>query len=160
PDVRVESPGAVRPAGDVSRDVTADPVDPARGDLHLRRAVAGAIGRARPLAEVPEDIDGQPRGPRPDVGADRLARGERAARDPPPPARTPGPAAVSAERPRSRRPWSGRRDRHEARGPSMTLHELGWRGDAPPTRADSVGRVAVEHRNGYVAYTEAGEVAA
>src|SRR4029077_7232874 len=76
------------------------------------------------------------------------------------PARTPGPAAVSVERPRSRRPSSGRRDRHEARGPSMTLHELGWRGDAPPTRADSVGRVAVEHRNGYVVYTEAGEVAA
>ena len=42
----------------------------------------------------------------------------------------------------------------------MTLHELGWRGDAPPTRADSVGRVAVEHRNGYVVYTGAGEVAA
>jgi ribosome biogenesis GTPase len=42
----------------------------------------------------------------------------------------------------------------------MTLHELGWRGDAPPTQADSVGRVAVEHRNGYVVYTEAGEVAA
>ena len=41
----------------------------------------------------------------------------------------------------------------------MTLHELGWRGDAPPTQADSVGRVAVEHRNGYVVYTEAGEVA-
>ena len=42
----------------------------------------------------------------------------------------------------------------------MTLYELGWRGDAPPTQADSVGRVAVEHRNGYVAYTGAGEVAA
>jgi hypothetical protein len=42
----------------------------------------------------------------------------------------------------------------------MTLHELGWRGDAPPTPADSVGRVAVKHRNGYVVYTEAGEVAA
>ena len=69
PDVRVESPGAIRLAGNVSRDVTADLVDPARGDLHLRRAVAGAIGRAGPLAEVPEDIDGQPRGPRPDVGA-------------------------------------------------------------------------------------------
>ncbi len=42
----------------------------------------------------------------------------------------------------------------------MTLHELGWRGDVLPTRADSVGRVAVEHRNGCVVYTEAGEVAA
>src|SRR5579863_4383641 len=72
------------------------------------------------------------------------------------PARTPGPAAVSVERPRSPRPSSVRRDRHEARGPSMTLHKLGWRGDAPPTQADSVGRVAVEHRNGYVVYTEAG----
>ena len=80
PSVRGESPGAVRPAGNVSRDVTADLVDPARGDLHLRRAVAGAIGRAGPLAEVPEDIDGQPRGPRPDVGADRLVRRDRAAR--------------------------------------------------------------------------------
>jgi hypothetical protein len=49
PDLRVESPGAVRLAGDVSRDVTADLVDPARGDLHLRRAVEGAIGRAGPL---------------------------------------------------------------------------------------------------------------
>jgi hypothetical protein len=92
-EVRVESPGAVRLAGNVSRDVTADPVDPVRGDLHLRRAVAGAIGRARPLAEVPEHIGGQPRGPGTDVGADRLVRGDRAARHRPrPSALVPAPA--------------------------------------------------------------------
>lgn len=42
----------------------------------------------------------------------------------------------------------------------MTLHELGWRGDALPNSADCIGRVAVEHRSGYVVYTEPGEVAA
>jgi hypothetical protein len=47
-------------------------VDPAKGDLHLTARAVPAIDQARPLAEVPEDIDGsrRPRGPYPDVGAD------------------------------------------------------------------------------------------
>jgi hypothetical protein len=53
-----QSPGAVRLAGNVSRDVTADLVDPARGDLHLRRAVAGAIGRAAKPGRIRDGASG------------------------------------------------------------------------------------------------------
>jgi ribosome biogenesis GTPase / thiamine phosphate phosphatase len=45
----------------------------------------------------------------------------------------------------------------------MTLRELGWRDDEPipaMAPADVMGRVAVEHRNGYQLYTEAGEFSA
>jgi ribosome biogenesis GTPase len=40
----------------------------------------------------------------------------------------------------------------------MRLDELGWRGEAPA--GETIGRVAVEHRDGFVLYTEAGELPA
>src|SRR4051794_25399259 len=40
----------------------------------------------------------------------------------------------------------------------MRLDELGWRGAAPA--GEPIGRVAVEHREGFVLYTEAGELPA
>src|SRR4051794_12177838 len=43
-------------------------------------------------------------------------------------------------------------------GAGMRLDELGWRGAAPA--GEAVGRVAVEHREGFVLYTEAGELPA
>jgi ribosome biogenesis GTPase len=47
----------------------------------------------------------------------------------------------------------------------MDLDQLGWRGDraaldALAARGETVGRVAVEHRGGYLLYTETGEVMA
>jgi nitrous oxidase accessory protein NosD len=44
-------------------------VDPAAGDLRLARPAGAAVDAARPLPDVPDDIDGRPRGPRPDIGA-------------------------------------------------------------------------------------------
>lgn len=46
--------------------------DPGRGDLHLRSAAVEAIDQGVPQAEVAEDIDGQRRGDKPDIGADEL----------------------------------------------------------------------------------------
>jgi ribosome biogenesis GTPase len=40
----------------------------------------------------------------------------------------------------------------------MRLDELGWRGAVPA--GEAIGRVAVEHREGFVLYTEAGELPA
>src|SRR3954454_1029641 len=47
----------------------------------------------------------------------------------------------------------------------MDLDRLGWRGgtevlEALSARGEAVGRVAVEHRGGYLVYSEAGEVLA
>jgi hypothetical protein len=49
-------------------------VDPAAGDLHLKAGAAGAIGKAKRLVDVPEDIDGTPRRARSDIGADEAAK--------------------------------------------------------------------------------------
>jgi hypothetical protein len=43
--------------------------DPASGNLALTPAAAGAIDRAAPLPDVPDDIRRRPRGERPDLGA-------------------------------------------------------------------------------------------
>ena len=47
-------------------------VNPSSGNLHLRASATPAIDQAAPLADVPTDIDGDPRptGAAPDVGAD------------------------------------------------------------------------------------------
>ena len=44
----------------------------------------------------------------------------------------------------------------------MTLEQLGWRGPREDLVAsgESLGRVAVEHRDGFLLYTEAGEIPA
>ena len=52
-------------------DVTAAAfVDAATVDFHLRDGYVAAIDRGMPLADAGLDIDGQPHGPRPDIGAD------------------------------------------------------------------------------------------
>jgi len=48
-------------------------VDPAKGNLHLTAKAADAIDKATADRDVHEDIDGQPRGEKPDLGADELA---------------------------------------------------------------------------------------
>ena len=47
-------------------------VDAARGNLRLKETATAAIDKAKPLKDVPQDIDCHPRGARPDLGADEL----------------------------------------------------------------------------------------
>lgn len=44
-------------------------VDALRGNLRLTEKAVEAIDKAIPLAEVGDDIDGKPRGSKPDIGA-------------------------------------------------------------------------------------------
>ncbi len=55
----------IRPVGDYF-------VDAAAGNLHLKATAADAIDRALVNNDVRHDIDGQPRGDKPDLGADEL----------------------------------------------------------------------------------------
>lgn len=72
PDVRNESASQIVFVNNLATDLTAAFVDPARGDLHLAAEVADAVDKAKPLPDVPTDIDGQPRGAKPDIGADEF----------------------------------------------------------------------------------------
>ncbi len=72
PEMRIETTSKVQFRGNVTRPLAEAFVDPAGGNLHLARFVAGVCDAAEPLAEVSEDFDREPRGPRPDVGADEL----------------------------------------------------------------------------------------
>jgi hypothetical protein len=49
-------------------------IDPAAGNLRLRNAVAEVVDRGLVLPEISEDIDGRPRGQRPDIGASEFIR--------------------------------------------------------------------------------------
>jgi len=64
--------GEIDLRNNIVKDVSEYFLDPARGNLHLTRKAVEAIDRAEPLAEITEDIDGRPRGRRPDMGADEL----------------------------------------------------------------------------------------
>ncbi|MFB3785029.1 MAG: right-handed parallel beta-helix repeat-containing protein [bacterium] len=79
PPMRVESDSVIEAAGNLQGDFTGDFMDPARGDLHFKNAASTAIDAGRPLPEVTDDLDGQPRGPRPDLGADEFTPPESAA---------------------------------------------------------------------------------
>ena len=59
-------------AGNVMDAMSGWFVAPASGNLHLRATAVDAMDKAAPLADVPADIDGDPRptGSAPDVGAD------------------------------------------------------------------------------------------
>ena len=60
----------VRSGNNVVGDCTGWFVRPGVGDLHLKASARGALGKARPLKQVPEDFDRQKRKAAPDVGAD------------------------------------------------------------------------------------------
>jgi hypothetical protein len=72
PKMSHESESNVTFLGNIIKDFTHGFADPGRGDLHLRSAAAEAVDQGVPLAEVSEDIDGQRRGDKPDIGADEL----------------------------------------------------------------------------------------
>jgi poly(3-hydroxybutyrate) depolymerase len=74
PGIRNESENKVTFLNNLIKDHTNALVDPRRGDLHLTDAAIEAIDKGIALAEVVEDVDRQPRGGKPDIGADELTR--------------------------------------------------------------------------------------
>jgi hypothetical protein len=72
PGIRNESKSEVKFLNNLIRDFTDAFVDPRHGNLHLTDAAIDAIDKGIELAEVTEDFDRQPRGTRPDIGADEL----------------------------------------------------------------------------------------
>jgi len=82
PEIKNESASRIVFANNLAKDLTAALVDPARGDLHITDRATDVIDKAKPLPrgqrselpDVPTDIDGQPRGSTPDIGADEFVR--------------------------------------------------------------------------------------
>jgi len=74
PGIRNESESKVTLVNNLIGDFADVFTDPKAGDLHLARFSAQLVDRARVLAEVVDDIDGRPRGTRPDIGADELRK--------------------------------------------------------------------------------------
>ncbi|MBN2129172.1 MAG: right-handed parallel beta-helix repeat-containing protein [Sedimentisphaerales bacterium] len=73
PRMSNESDSSIRFVKNHIGEMTSVLKDPGRGNLHLTDAAAGLLDRAVALPEVTEDVDGQPRGVRPYIGADELA---------------------------------------------------------------------------------------
>jgi hypothetical protein len=72
PGIRHESRSKVKFLNNLIADMTDAFVDPKNGDLHLANSAPEIIDSGAVLVEVGEDIDGESRGVRPDVGADEL----------------------------------------------------------------------------------------
>jgi hypothetical protein len=72
PRIRDESESEVTFVNNIIRDLSDAFVDPEAGNLHLNRFLDGIVDRAVVFAELTDDIDGQPRGAKPDIGADEL----------------------------------------------------------------------------------------
>lgn len=74
PRIRMESESKVKFVNNLIKDFTHAFVNPAHGNLHLTNAAVEAIDRGVVMGEVPDDLDGEPRGTKPDIGADELMR--------------------------------------------------------------------------------------
>jgi hypothetical protein len=72
PKMSHESQSRVTFFNNLIKDFTPAFADPRHGDLHLTGIVAEAVDQGVAVAEVGEDMDRQPRGPGPDIGADEL----------------------------------------------------------------------------------------
>ena len=72
PGIRNESESKITFINNLIKDVTGDFIDPARGNLHLKSTAIESIDKGIARAEVIEDIDGQYRESKPDIGADEL----------------------------------------------------------------------------------------
>ena len=70
PRMAIENPtGKVDIRDNLVKSVPDYFVDADKGNLHLTKAASGAIGKGKPMKEVPADIDGILRGETPDLGA-------------------------------------------------------------------------------------------
>lgn len=72
PRMSVQSAGNVTLLNNIVKDHTSVFVDPERGNLHLTDATPGIVGQGAAIDEVVDDIDGESRVGRPDVGADEV----------------------------------------------------------------------------------------
>lgn len=72
PPVRIESSSTIEMRGNVTGERAAIFADAAAGDLHLVAEDAAVIDAAVPLENVEADLDREPRGERPDIGADEF----------------------------------------------------------------------------------------
>ena len=72
PKIRNESDSKIKTFNNLAKDVTAVLVNPSQGNLHLTPCGADAINKAKPLSDVTDDIDREPRRAKPDIGADEL----------------------------------------------------------------------------------------
>ena len=69
PPPSLESTSQIELRNNLAADLTAAFVAPEEGNLRLTAAATGAIDRASPLPDAGEDIDRNPRGRAPDLGA-------------------------------------------------------------------------------------------
>ncbi|NQT15006.1 MAG: right-handed parallel beta-helix repeat-containing protein [Planctomycetes bacterium] len=69
--------GSITLRNNLVRPMTDYFVDPAEGNLHLKAGAVDAIDKAIVDRDVAEDVDRQPRGDRPDLGADEFHREPR-----------------------------------------------------------------------------------
>lgn len=74
PRISNESKSEVMFVNNLIKDLTGSFVDPKVGNLHLSDVKPEIVDRAVVFAEVADDVDGQPRGSKPDIGADELIR--------------------------------------------------------------------------------------
>jgi hypothetical protein len=74
PRMSNESKSKITFLNNLIKDLTNSFSDPAHGNLHLTDAAIDAIDKGVTLPEVTEDIDGEPRGAAPDIGADELTK--------------------------------------------------------------------------------------
>jgi len=72
PKIRNESDSKIRTINNIAKDFTAALVNPSQGNLHLTPRATDAINKAKLLSDVTDDIDGERRGAKPDIGADEL----------------------------------------------------------------------------------------
>ena len=72
PGIRNESESKITFLNNVIKDISDYFIDPARGNLHLKSNATEAIDKGKTMAQVVEDIDGQRRDSKPDIGADEL----------------------------------------------------------------------------------------
>ena len=70
PALRNETQSRVVIRGNFTGDATAAFAGAGDGDLHLAKVLEGVVDAAEASPDVKEDLDGRPRGPRPDIGAD------------------------------------------------------------------------------------------
>jgi hypothetical protein len=74
PGIRNESESKITFLNNLIKNVSDDFIDPARGNLHLKRTAIEAIDKGMVLTDVVEDIDKQQREAKPDIGADELTK--------------------------------------------------------------------------------------
>jgi hypothetical protein len=72
PGMRNESDSDIKLVNNVIKDMTDALADPDHGNLHLLPTAVEVIDKAVTLPEITEDIDGQRRDAKPDIGADEL----------------------------------------------------------------------------------------